>query len=58
MLKYMDFFKDVHGPSKMDIAEFDVLFYLGTIVQEQYVHYYISSLRTEIVCKTQGIIKR
>lgn len=39
-------------------TEFDMFIFLGTRSQEQFVHYYINSLRTEIVCKTKGIIKR
>ncbi|WIL00601.1 hypothetical protein [Escherichia phage vB_EcoM_CRJP21] len=39
-------------------TEFDMFIFLGTRSQEQYIHYYISSLRTEIVYKTQGIIKK
>lgn len=52
MLKYKEFIKDVYvDPFNIKLSEFDVLFYLGTIVQDQYVNNLIRCLKKEIQCR-------
>lgn len=49
MLKYKEFIKDVYvDPFNIKLSEFDVSFYLGTIVQEQYVDKLIRCMKNEI----------
>lgn len=50
-LKYRQFIRNVDSdPFNVKMAEFDLLFYLGTRAQPQFVDAYIRALRTEIVC--------
>lgn len=50
-LKYRQFIRNVDSdPFNVKMAEFDLLFYLGTSAQPQFVDAYIRALRTEIVC--------
>lgn len=52
MLKYKEFIKDVYvDPFNIKLSEFDVLFYLGTIVQDQYINNLIRCLKKEIQCR-------
>lgn len=51
-LKYRHFIRNVDtDPFNIKIAEFDLLFYLGTIAQDQYVDKLIRCLKMEIQCR-------
>lgn len=55
-MKYMEFIKDVYtDPFKIKLTEFDVLFYLGTIVQDQYIDKLLRCLKLEIECRSKRI---